>query len=530
MNDNRDCVQRELLVITGDLDKISENNPEWLMNAIIELYDTKNLIVSQKKISTFQSTITLLPKDLQDATALILFALNDATVICTQAIKNLTSAEIRFLADTRDVILEENIPDIPELSEIFMDLIRGPLSLQIDESEKDVVARYNKIIDKINMENILMAFLSLTESIKIALPVILRYQNFDFDFSFCDPLGLVRIEDNGEDIYNSDTILSIDLGGNDRYYNNAGGGYQDVAITIDLQGDDFYTGEKNIQGSGFLGAGILIDMQGNDTYHSQSWSQGAAFGGVGILVDMIGDDTFISDSFSQGSAAAKGIGLAADYTGDDFWCATSFSQGKASEEGLGCLVDIYGDDIYLSHEDSQGRGIYQGKGLLLDVFGDDSYIAANNSQGSGELGGTNDASIGILLDSSGNDIYEAQQSSQGFGRYSGIGVLSDFTGNDNYSARKSSQAFGGIAGIGILMDFDGNDAYSPINYLNELGFGLSFQLDNEGTNIYCKPRDNTTLFVSNAKSNLLAGLLEWSPEFWHQKKLEMRNFLHDILF
>ena len=186
---------------------------------------------------------------------------------------NLTSAEIRFLETNREEIWEENIAEISDLSDIFMDLIRGPLSLQLGDTENEVVTRYKKIISKIEMDNILASFLSLAESIKVALPVILRYQNFDFEFSFCDPLDLVRIGDNGEDVYDLDSILCIDLGGNDRYYNNAGSGYQDVAISIDLDGDDLYTGSKNIQGSGFLGTGILIDIRGNDTYQSHSWSQ-----------------------------------------------------------------------------------------------------------------------------------------------------------------------------------------------------------------------------------------------------------------
>ncbi|GEM_PF-1542502 len=517
INNQRDILKQELLVITGDIHKISSTNPHWLKDAITKTYDLHNIIVSQKKIDKLDTLINDLPVDLQDALALLLYAINEATILINQATQNITSAERVFLEKNRDTLADEQGFEIPGISDIFMDLIKGPL-LQTDEKkDNEIIYRYQKIINKVEMPKIFTASIIIMESIKNSLPILVRYQNFDDELLFCDPMNLIILGGKSENKYIHDYILSLDLGGNDNYTNNAGGAQHGVSICIDLAGDDHYQGNRNSQGAGFLGIGILIDITGNDTYISQSWSQGSACSGIGCLADVWGHDAYISENYAQGSAMGEGLGIAFDYSGDDLWFSTSYSQGKASEDALGCLLDAFGDDTYIAHENSQGRGLSQGGGFLVDIFGDDSYLSDTRSQGCGDRGGNNGPSIGVLVDTDGDDQYIAHDSSQGFGHYSGIGLLLDGGGDDNYSATSSSQAFGGLAGIGMLTDLYGNDIYSKITTVDYVNIGLSFQLDTMGEDHYFIPSQNSTDLLDSLRNNIFSFFLEDGSGVWDWK-------------
>ena len=515
INTQRDIIQQELVIITGDTHKISSTNPCWLKDAITKTYDLQNIIVSQKKIDKLDILISDLPMDLQNALALLLYAINDATILINQATQNITSAEKVFLEKNRDTLANEQGVEIPGLSNIFMDLIKGPLLQTMEKKDNEIISRYQKIIHKVEISKIFTASILLLESIKNVLPILVRYQNFDDQLLFCDPMNLIILGGKDENRYVNNYILSLDLGGNDNYTNNAGGTQNGVSLCIDLAGNDHYHGNRNCQGAGFLGIGILIDLTGNDTYISQSWSQGSASSGIGFLMDVWGNDAYISETYAQGSALGEGLGIAFDYTGDDLWFSTSYSQGKASEDALGCLLDAFGDDTYISHDNSQGRGLSQGEGLLVDIFGDDSYLSDTRSQGCGDRGDDTGPSMGVLVDTDGDDQYTSRDSSQGFGRYLGIGFLLDGGGDDNYSASCSSQAFGGLAGIGMLADLLGDDTYSRITTVDYVDIGLSFQLDTLGENHYCVPNQNNTDVLNRLCNTISSFFLEDGGRVWN---------------
>ncbi len=514
MNKQRDILKQELVVITGETQKISSTNPNWLKDAITKTYDLHNVIVSQKKIDTLDTLISDIPVDLQNALALLLYAINEATILINQATQNITSAEKVFLEKNRDTLADEQGFEIPGISDIFMNLIKGPLLQTIEKKDNEIISRYQKIINKVEIPKIFTASIIILESIKNVLPILLRYQNFDDQLLFCDPMNLIILGGKDENKYIHDYILSLDLGGNDNYTNNAGGAQQGVSLCIDLAGDDHYQNNRNSQGAGFLGIGILIDVTGNDTYISQSWSQGSACSGLGFLADVWGNDAYISEKYAQGSALGDGLGIAFDYKGNDLWFSTSYSQGKASEDALGCLLDAFGDDTYIAYDNSQGRGLSQGEGLLVDILGDDSYLSNTCSQGCGDRGGDTGPSMGVLVDTDGDDRYTSHDSSQGFGRYLGIGFLLDGGGDDNYSATSSSQAFGGLAGIGMLTDLWGDDVYSRITTVDYVDIGLSFQLDTAGANHYCTPNQNSTDLLNRLRNNIFSFFLEDGSGVW----------------
>lgn len=119
----------------------------------------------------------------------------------------------------------------------------------------------------------------------------------------------------GADLFTHDVALSLDVGGDDTYRNNAGGNGVLVvpgvthecvssmtlpaAALVDVAGDDRYVGERNCgsNGGGFFGAGFLADLEGDDVYRAGSAGvNGGGNHGAGFLLDASGDDVYGSPS------------------------------------------------------------------------------------------------------------------------------------------------------------------------------------------------------------------------------------------
>ena len=286
----------------------------------------------------------------------------------------------------------------------------------------------------------------------------------------------------GDNIYTEDATIILDLGGNDRYLNRAGGSSREnpFTIVIDFSGNDLYASSEDFsQGAGILGAGFLIDLEGNDSYVARNYSQGMGFFGAGLLVDLAGRDVYKSDSVSQG-AAVFGIGILAEGTGNDDYSAKRFSQAFGFVKGYGAIVELEGADKYFasgeypdfrdpekSYESlSQGFGlgfrpselsvhVSGGIGILTDAEGNDTYIGDYFAQGSSYW-----YALGILADKKGHDKYIAGRYSQGAGTHLTSGILMDGEGDDQYLATFGvSQGCGHDYAIGMLLDNGGNDRY-----------------------------------------------------------------------
>jgi hypothetical protein len=322
-------------------------------------------------------------------------------------------------------------------------------------------------------------------------------------------IGKVFIGGVGDNVYENDAAIIIDLGGNDRYLNRAGGNSLGVpfSVVIDFSGDDVYLSQDNwSQGAGLLGGGFLIDLSGDDVYSAPHFSQGAGFWGVGVLVDQEGSDVYKSQTLSQG-AASFGIGILAEGGGEDRYIAAQFAQGfgfvkgfgavverggadhyfaggvypdfrdpkksyvslsqgfgfgarpgeffVGASGGIGLLADASGNDIYVGDYFSQGSSYWFALGALVDGGGHDKYISGRYSQGAGIH-----LSYGILIDSTGDDQYLAYLGvSQGCGHDYGVGMLLDDGGSDQYIGGVISQGAGNDNGMGILNDNGGDDYY-----------------------------------------------------------------------
>lgn len=296
------------------------------------------------------------------------------------------------------------------------------------------------------------------------------------------PAGRVLIGGRGDNTYTEDAALILDFGGNDTYFNHAGGSTRlyPFSAVIDLSGDDVYSATGDFaQGAGLIGGGFLIDLEGNDLYIAKSHSQGAGIIGIGILADLAGNDRYTATAVSQG-AGSFGVGLLAEGGGDDTYYGNYFVQGAGYIKGFGAIVEVAGNDNYFAgglYEDFRAPGksylsMSQGFGFGMRPW--ESLIGASGG-------------IGVIAEGEGNDTYVADYFGQGAGYWFSLGILDDRQGNDRYISGRYSQGAGIHMSAGVLIDGKGDD-----NYLADFGvaqgsghdFGIGFLLDNGGNDRY----------------------------------------------
>lgn len=291
--------------------------------------------------------------------------------------------------------------------------------------------------------------------------------------------GRIIVGGSGDNVYHCEAALIIDLGGNDRYFNRAGGGigilYQPFSVVIDLNGNDYYFSERFFsQGSALFGCGILMDLKGDDVYRGRHYTQGTGIFGTGLLIDGEGRDIYDAGFMAQG-AGHYGAGMLIDEAGNDLYRLFCYGQGFGSTWGYGLLVEMEGNDLYYAggrykHEPllpreyrsfAQGFGIGVrpdaggGIGFLCDFEGNDFYNAEVYAQGTSYW-----YSLGMLYDREGFDHYTAAQYTQGAGIHLSVGALVDEEGNDSYFSRLGpSQGEGHDLSVGVLVDRKGDDGY-----------------------------------------------------------------------
>lgn len=309
-------------------------------------------------------------------------------------------------------------------------------------------------------------------------------------------------------------LLSLDLGGDDAYHNNAGGSFltltnEDtsnnpqltsweadpgaVAVALDLGGDDAYATPKT--GGQFDQQCVTdteTDLDSNCEVrppHCLLWPfigfpacpslnrplpmwpptsgapgapptdviQGASVGGVGMLWDRQGDDHYEAKSRAQGFG-----GGAFDGFRDDMPCEQQGEGGLPMGQVPGESKDPTRPVCILG---------LLGVGVLVDGDGNDRYRASSQAQGaSGPVQPERDpvdappsllGGAGVLVDASGDDAYRLDQPDDPVGQGgadAGLGVLLDGDGDDRYDG--GSQGRGRNGGLGALVDVAGDDAYT----------------------------------------------------------------------
>ncbi|HIC03981.1 MAG TPA: hypothetical protein EYO65_00395, partial [Nitrospirales bacterium] len=92
----------------------------------------------------------------------------------------------------------------------------------------------------------------------------------------------------------------------------------DIAVVVDLGGDDIYRGAIAAPFGIEQGNRVVIDLTGNDQYHSTVLGLATGRLGVGFLFDGNGDDEYRLAPGSGGTGVA-GVGLLLDRAGNDHY-------------------------------------------------------------------------------------------------------------------------------------------------------------------------------------------------------------------
>lgn len=345
--------------------------------------------------------------------------------------------------------------------------------------------------------------------------------------------GALRIAPATDDTHtddDGDTLLDLDLGGNDSWLGGAGAtGSVDnpVSIAIDLGGDDTYgyvevpdaldvpgalvsdaSGRQNVsgyaisasqtgrQGSGRYGVGMLFDLGGgNDSYASLRMSQGYGAMGVGVLYDDAGDDTYAAEAGAQG-AGVFGLGLLLDGGGNDAYLAWAFAQGFGYAGSGGLLADAGdGTDTYWSDPGNNfgGTTLYASP-QLPNGEGNSSFTQGAGFGLRGDSAGVYMAGgLGMLRDGGGDDAYTGGVFTEGTGYWEGTGVLADASGNDSYNALYYAEGGAAHFALGILVDGAGDDQHNTgfTPYYMMLGAGHDYSVgvlvDESGDDVVVVP-------------------------------------------
>lgn len=313
------------------------------------------------------------------------------------------------------------------------------------------------------------------------------------------------IAGRGSDLHDDlDARITIDLGGDDRYTGRHGAGVGYSSVLIDLSGDDSYSVPDLSIGAAALGVGIAVDAGGNDDLRGQSVNFGAGIGGVGVFVNQGGDDTVSHVALGSGFGMV-GIGLCIDTAGHDSYRCELFGQGAGRTRGVGWLVDRAGRDTYradgrimnsplftgVAYSFSQGfgmgyredsGGVAGGAGFLTDVSGNDRYLADSYAQGASYW-----FAVGSLYDAEGSDTYSGHHYVQASAMHLTSAYLFDLGGDDSYTVKVgAAQGIGHDYGVSLLFDRAGDDLYASKDARPGTGVanGLGLFIEGAGIDTY----------------------------------------------
>lgn len=513
-------ISKQLLFLSQQLDiNITEKDINKLnteLNHELKRYDNKNALIFEQVENIFRASFTIGDKYLKQATKnLNQYQINQLLILAPvlwgdeddssiHRLKGGLHREFGILADTSIKIeIDSILETVQKLDRYALSLSGCAIALAVDRS-LHLLADNKSEIDAYQQT-----------MIKSTVPEVkgFIYACDDTDW------GKIVIGGEGDNVYEDNFALIIDLGGNDKYIGRTASGIgflsDPFSIGIDLSGDDLYDARDKVFnfGAGLFGAGFLIDLEGNDTYQSSHNCLGTGFLGAGVLIDKDGDDYYAAGYFSQG-AGIFGVGALLDIKGDDTYRGTEYCQAFSSTWGYGLLADFGGNDLYyaggkylhkpLLPDDyrslSQGFSIgfrpvaSGGISLLYDKSGQDYYNSGVFAQGTSYW-----YALGMLCDGAGNDFYNATQYAQGAGIHLAIGILIDRAGDDHYFSRFGpAQGEGHDFSVGILIDKRGNDSYLTSGGQG-IGLTNSFGLliDNEGDDIYTTKEKNFSQGMAN---------------------------------
>ncbi len=419
-------------------------------------------------------------------------ALEDANFCIKSATSKLTAEEKRELIETLPLMANEE----PSIAFSFT---------KRKTFERDRVLALLKKVDVNLIETAAIRLASTVESQIGAL----KQAGESIKDAFHQKLRIdgltVDIAGSGDDVYDAtDAVLTIDLGGHNRYTGRCGAGVGYAAVGIDLgDGATFDVTDLNV-GAGVLGIGLEYVGGSDAVFRGKSLCFGAGLAGVGALMKESGWDSYTAVSLAEGYGEF-GIGLLLDTGGNDHYDGNFNVQGAARTGGCGWLVDRKGDDVYhagglilnsplfatVHYSNAQGYasgyreddgGVSGGVGLLTDLQGDDNYLGETYCQAASYW-----FSLGSLYDRAGNDTYSAYHYAQASAMHCCGAYLFDLAGDDSYTIKYGAgHAIGHDYGVAMLLDRAGNDVYAAGDSKPGTGNanGLGLLLDSSGDDGY----------------------------------------------
>jgi hypothetical protein len=332
----------------------------------------------------------------------------------------------------------------------------------------------------------------------------------EFAFDWETPWGWIRIRGTGDDeVDGTDALLTVDLGGNDRYTGEvaSSSAYRPIGLLLDCGGNDQYESAGPAQGAGLCGIGILLDGAGNDQYQASRYAQGVGQFGFGLCADFGGDDRYFVKYSGQG-CGYFGVGLLLDSGGHDQYRLYADGQGLGGVSGVGVLADRTGDDQYEAVRDSKITGRPSYHSPELDVSVSNAQGCAMGRRGDGADGHSWAGGLGALLDSEGDDKYISGNWSMGTGYWFGMGMLHDGGGDDEYRGVCWSQGAGAHFCIGVLLDEGGNDLHiSEVNSTLSVAMGhdfaVSFLVNLGGDDVYDVKNEGISYSINRSVTALI---------------------------
>lgn len=274
--------------------------------------------------------------------------------------------------------------------------------------------------------------------------------------------GDIRIYGSGDDTYDADCFVLLDLGGNDTHLGKSASAcspFLPISVSIDIAGNDVYDAHADTAAiaSALFGIAVLADLGGNDSYKAASNSIASSWWGTSVLMDASGDDMYTLDSTYGIAAATVGVAVLDDRAGNDSYTCAAEGESFAQTLGASILTDRAGNDSYVARLDGAISEMYLGQSVSRAqgaAFGRRADLGDGHSLSGG---------VALLFDIEGNDSYLSGAWAQGCGYWWAAGFLEDWAGNDTYTNGKYSLGAGAHFAIGCITDVAGDDLYNVGN-------------------------------------------------------------------
>lgn len=250
------------------------------------------------------------------------------------------------------------------------------------------------------------------------------------------------------DLYVDNYVLSLDLGGDDEYRNNAGGNWlgncgfpTTAAAAVDLDGSDIYS------------PAYKHHPQDIHAYADHCGKNGGSEGGVGFLLDHGGSNRFgsyQSRGVNGGAATAGSLGslFSIGSNADSFQAGSEATNGGAINGGVGLmLVSGYGQNtIRGAYQGTNGGALNGGVGMMIDLS---QSTSTYNSYSEGTSGGA--VGVGSIGFAYGSGYWWAQHDGTlGGARGGGSGTLIALSGQVVGGSRGTVGGAEGTGSTGML--------------------------------------------------------------------------------